>query len=195
MEKGGCSKPCCKAAGFRFGSSTIRALYNRDGGLYQSYDGQEWSDNARRFAALNETALAIADGLVDNWRPRHRSRARLARGPSALAALDAPKPRPATIFTIHNLAYQGLFEAQEFKLLDLPSELFGNFEFYGRISFLKAGISGADAITTVSPTYAREILTPEYGCGLEGLMKAKEPIISGILNGADYGIWDPARRS
>ena len=167
------------------------ALYNRDGGLYQAYDGQEWSDNARRFAALNETALAIADGLVDNWRADIVHAHDWHAGLLPLLLSTRPKPRPATIFTIHNLAYQGLFDAQEFKLLDLPPELFGNFEFYGRISFLKAGISGADAITTVSPTYAREILTPEYGCGLEGLMKAKEPIISGILNGADYSIWDP----
>ena len=169
----------------------LSGLYNRDGGLYQAYDGQEWSDNARRFAALNETALAIADGLVDNWRADIVHAHDWHAGLLPLLLSTRTKPRPATIFTIHNLAYQGLFEAQEFKLLDLPPELFGNFEFYGRISFLKAGISGADAITTVSPTYAREILTPEYGCGLEGLMKAKEPIISGILNGADYSVWDP----
>jgi starch synthase len=166
-------------------------LYNRDGGLYQAYDGQDWSDNAQRFAALNATAMAIADGLVDNWRPHlvHANDWHAGLLPLLLAA--RPKPRPATIFTIHNLAYQGLFDAVEFKHLDLPPALFGSLEFYGRISFLKAGICGADAITTVSPTYAREILTPEYGCGLEGLMKAKEPIISGILNGADYGVWDP----
>ena len=167
------------------------SLYNRDGGLYQSYDGQDWPDNAQRFAALNATAMAIADGLVDDWRPdivhSHDWHAGLL--PLLLSARETP--RPATIFTIHNLAYQGLFGANEFAHLGLPPSLFGNLEFYGRISFLKAGISGADAITTVSPTYAREILTPEYGCGLEGLMKAKEPIISGILNGADYGIWDP----
>jgi starch synthase len=167
------------------------ALYNRDGGLYQAYDGQEWSDNARRFAALNETALAIADGLVDNWRADIVHAHDWHAGLLPLLLSIRPKPRPATIFTIHNLAYQGLFDAHEFKLLDLPSELFGSLEFYGRISFLKAGISGADAITTVSPTYAREILTPDFSCGLEGLMKAKEPIISGILNGADYGVWDP----
>ena len=166
-------------------------LYNRDGGLYQAHDGHDWPDNARRFAALNETALAIVDGLIDNWRPDIVHAHDWHAGLLPLLLSTRPKPRPATIFTIHNLAYQGLFDASEFKLLDLPSELFGSLEFYNRISFLKAGISGADAITTVSPTYAREILTPEYGCGLEGLMKAKEPIISGILNGADYGIWDP----
>ena len=166
-------------------------LYNRDGGLYQSYDGLDWPDNAQRFAALNSTALAIADGLVDNWRPHliHAHDWHAGLLPLLLAART--KPRPATIFTIHNLAYQGLFDAQEFKRLDLPSAQFPNLEFYGQISFLKAGICGADAITTVSPTYAREILTPEYGCGLEGLLKTKAKIISGILNGADYSVWDP----
>ena len=167
------------------------SLYNRDGGLYQAYDGHDWPDNAERFAALNAAAMAIAGGLVDDWRPdiihAHDWHAGLL--PLLLAARD--RPRPASIFTIHNLAYQGLFEAHEFQQLGLPPAEFGNMEFYGRISFLKAGISGADAITTASPTYAREILTPEYGCGLEGLLKAKEPIISGILNGADYSIWDP----
>jgi len=167
------------------------SLYNRDGGLYQAYDGQDWPDNAQRFAALNAAAMAIADGLVDDWRPdiihTHDWHAGLL--PLMLAARD--EPRPASIFTIHNLAYQGLFGADEFEHLGLPRAEFGSMEFYSRISFLKAGISGADAITTVSPTYAREILTQEYGCGLEGLLKAKEPIISGILNGADYGIWDP----
>ena len=166
-------------------------LYNRDGGLYQSYDGQDWSDNAQRFAALNSTAMALADGLIDNWRPHVIHANDWHAGLLPLLVANRPKPRPATIFTIHNLAYQGLFDASEFRQLDLPPELFEKLEFYGRISFLKAGISGADAITTVSPTYAREILTPEYGCGLEGLLKSKQPIISGILNGADYGIWDP----
>jgi len=168
-------------------------LYNRDGGLYQAYDGQEWTDNAERFAALNAAALAIADGLVDDWRPDivHTHDWHTGLLPLLLSAREKPRPRPATIFTIHNLAYQGLFGANEFEHLGLPPSLFQSLEFYGRISFLKAGICGADAITTVSPTYAREILTSEYGCGLEGLLKAKEPIITGILNGADYGIWDP----
>lgn len=166
-------------------------LYNRDGGLYQAYDGQDWPDNAQRFTALNVTAMAIANGVVGDWRPDivhcHDWHAGLL--PVMLASREGK--RPAAVFTIHNLAYQGLFDANQFAHLGLPPSQFGNLEFYGRISFLKAGISGADAITTVSPTYAREILTPEYGCGLDGLLKAKEPIIGGILNGADYSIWDP----
>jgi starch synthase len=166
-------------------------LYNRDGGLYQAYDGQDWIDNAQRFAALNLAALAISDGLIDNWRPQVVHAHDWHAGLVPLLLSTRARPRPATLFTIHNLAYQGLFDAREFKRLDLPSGLFGSLEFYGRISFLKAGLCGADAITTVSPTYAREILTPEYGCGLQGLLKTKAPIVSGILNGADYGVWDP----
>ena len=137
------------------------SLYNRDGGLYQAYDGQDWTDNAQRFATLNSTATAIADGLVDDWRPDLVHTHDWHAGLLPLLLSTRPKPRPATIFTIHNLAYQGLFGANEFEHLGLPPGLFESLEFYGRISFLKAGISGADAITTVSPTYAREILTPD----------------------------------
>ena len=81
---------------------------------------------------------------------------------------------------------------QLFERLELPAEAFDPMEFYGRISFLKAGIATADAITVVSPTYAAEILTPEYGCGLDGLLRERAADITGILNGADYGLWDPS---
>jgi starch synthase len=94
--------------------------------------------------------------------------------------------------TIHNLAYQGLFGSEDFERLALSPEWFGSMEYWGKISYLKAGISAADAITTVSPTYAKEILTAEYGCGLDGLLRERADTISGILNGADYGLWDPA---
>ena len=120
MEKGGCSKPCLQGSRVPVWLVDYPALYNRDGGLYQAYDGQEWSDNAQRFAALNETALAIADGLIDNWRPDIVHAHDWHAGLLPLLLSTRAKPRPATIFTIHNLAYQGLFDAQEFKLLDLP---------------------------------------------------------------------------
>jgi starch synthase len=98
----------------------------------------------------------------------------------------------AVLFTIHNLAYQGLFDTSCLERLELPAGSLHQMEFWGRISFLKAGIGGADALTTVSPTYASEVLTPEYGCGLDGLLRARASDITGILNGADYGQWDPA---
>jgi starch synthase len=167
------------------------SLFNRGGGLYQGPDGRDWADNAQRFAALCSAALAISDGLIDGWQPDvvHANDWHAGLVPLLLAPRIAP--RPATLFTIHNLAYQGLFRAVEFGQLGLAPTLFESMEFYGSISFLKAAICSADEITTVSPTYAREILTTEYGCGLEGLLKTKEPLISGILNGADYGVWDP----
>jgi starch synthase len=167
------------------------SLFNRGGGLYQGHDGRDWSDNAQRFAALCSAAMAISDGLIDDWRPDvvHANDWHAGLVPMQLAARVAP--RPAALFTVHNLAYQGLFGSRQFGALGLEPAQFESMEFYGSISFLKAGLCGADAITTVSPTYAREILTREYGCGLEGLLKTKEPILSGILNGADYAVWDP----
>jgi starch synthase len=96
---------------------------------------------------------------------------------------------------MHNLAYQGLFPASVFPELGLPSAMFNPdaLEFYGQVSFLKAGIRYSDKLTTVSPTYAREILTAEFGCGLEGLLQARSRDLSGILNGVDYRVWSPSK--
>lgn len=101
--------------------------------------------------------------------------------------------RPATLLTIHNLNYQGIFSGHFFSLLDLPADYFtpDTLEFFSNINCLKAGIIYADALTTVSPTYAREILQPEYGAGLEGVLRRYQHKLSGILNGADYAVWDP----
>jgi starch synthase len=166
-------------------------LYNRDGGLYQSAEGSDWPDNASRFAALNAAAATIAGGLFGDWRPDIVHVNDWHAGLLPLVLSQYPEDRPPTILTIHNLAYQGVFDLEQFARLGLPLHLLPSVEFYGRISFLKAGIQAADAITTVSPTYAKEILTPECGCGLEGLLRERAPILRGILNGADYEIWDP----
>ena len=167
------------------------SLYNRVGGLYETEDGSEWSDNAIRFGLLSHTAAAIADGVVSDWRPDiiHCNDWHVGLLPHLLSRRK--ESRPATVFTIHNLAYQGLFDRKELDRVGLPEESYSDLEFYGRISFLKAGIQGADAITTVSPTYAGEILTPEYGCGFDGLLRQRVSELTGILNGADYGVWDP----
>jgi len=167
------------------------ALYNRDGGLYQTRDGQDWPDNAERFALLNYAAMAIVEGAVEDWVPDivHANDWHAGLLPVMLSARK--KARPATVFTIHNLAYQGIFDAEQFPRVGVPSGFFSNLEFYGRISYLKGGIHAADALTTVSPTYADEILTPEFGCGLDGLLRERSQRLSGILNGADYAIWDP----
>jgi starch synthase len=164
-------------------------LYNRVGGPYQDEDGVDWPDSASRFALLNHVAAGIAIG--GRWQPDivHANDWHAALVPLLLS--QQAWPRPATLFTIHNLCYQGLFDADVFQSLALPSDSFRLMEFWGRISLMKAAIGTADAITTVSPTYANEILSPEYGCGLDGLLRERAASITGILNGADYGQWDP----
>ncbi len=103
--------------------------------------------------------------------------------------------RTAAVFTIHNLAYQGLFPKQKFHLLDLDAALFGinGLEYYDQINFMKGGILWADAVTTVSRQYSREIQTEEFGCGLEGVLQTRADVLTGIVNGVDYRIWDPSR--
>jgi len=168
------------------------SLYHRAGGLYQSESGADWPDNALRFALLNHVAAGIANEPGRAWRPDliHCNDWHAALVPLLLSA--SKQPRPATLLTIHNLAYQGLFPVEELPRLDLPACAYEAMEFYGRTSFLKAGIGLADAITTVSPNYANEILTTEYGCGLEGLLRQRASTLTGILNGVDYRIWDPS---
>ena len=147
--------------------------YDRPGNPYLDARGQPWGDNAERFALLARVATRIAlDGLDLGWRPDvvhcHDWQAGLV--PALLAQQAA---RPATVFTIHNLAYQGLFPRRTYVALQLPERLWSmdGLEFHGQLSFIKGGIAFADCITTVSPTYAREIQTPAFGCGLDGLLR------------------------
>ena len=172
------------------------ALYHRDGGPYLDAQGNEWPDNAQRFALLAWAAAGLGCGGDPSWHPdvvhAHDWHAGLA--PLYLQQLAGSGPRPATVFTVHNLAYQGLFPAQTLPETGLPWSVFRieGLEFHGQMSFLKAGLQFADAITTVSPRYAREIMTPAQGCGLEGVLRARADQVSGILNGVDYALWDPA---
>jgi len=171
------------------------SLYRRSGGPYQDENGHDWPDNALRFAILNHVAAQLSCGLlVPDWRADvvHANDWHAGLLPAILA--ETPGPRPATVFTIHNLAFQGLFPADIYPQLGLPGGglIPDGIEFYGKMSFLKAGISYSDRLTTVSPTYAREVLTAEHGCGLEGLLQHRAKNFVGILNGADYQIWDPA---
>lgn len=172
-------------------------LYARAGNPYLGPDGKDWGDNAQRFAALGWAAASIGQGLDPDWIPDvihcHDWHAGLA--PAYVRAFaDAGRPTPATVFTVHNLAYQGLFSAAAFAQLGLPESFFSinGLEYYGQVSFMKAALQYADRITTVSPTYAREILTEEHGLGLDGLLRERAHLLCGILNGVDYQVWSPA---
>jgi len=170
------------------------AFYDRPGGPYGGSDGREWPDNHRRFALSSWVAAALGQGADPNWRPDivhgHDWHAGLA--PAYLRAAGASAK---TVFTVHNLAYQGFFAAGIFPELSLPASFFtiDGIEFFGGLSFLKAGLFYADRLTTVSPTYAREIQTPEFGEALDGLLRGRADMLTGILNGVDPRYWDPAR--
>ncbi len=169
--------------------------FDRPGGPYADPKGHDWPDNPDRFAMLSKVAVAVATNHAHlNWQPDvvHCNDWQSGLVPALLSLY--PK-RPATVFTIHNLAYQGHFPPETFKHLHLPPELWGmnGLEFHGGLSFIKGGLSFADMISTVSLTYAREIQTEAYGCGLEGLLRHRAERLVGIINGVDYKRWNPAR--
>ncbi len=170
------------------------SLFQRLGGLYQDEHGKDWPDNAKRFAVFNHIAALISRGaLVPGWRADIVHANDWHAGLLPLLIATAPGEKPGTVFTMHNVAYQGLFPADFFPQLGLPEHTFASegMEFYGKVSFLKAGIRYSDQLTTVSPTYAREIMTPEFGFGLEGLLQSRRQDLTGILNGVDYAVWNP----
>ena len=169
-------------------------LFQRSGGPYVDAHSQDWPDNALRFACLCRAACELAmDKIGYQWRADvvHCNDWQTGLIP---AWLSLEKTRPATVFTIHNQAYQGIFSRSVFESLNLPNEWWNpeQLEFYGNFSFLKAGLVFADKITTVSPAYAVELLSSEFGCGLEGLLASRANDLSGILNGVDGQIWNPA---
>lgn len=171
------------------------SLYRRSGGPYLDADGVEWVDNLQRFALLGWVAAHIASGELDpSWTPAvmHAHDWHAAMGCAYLAA--HPAPQVTTVFTVHNLAYQGLFTSADFPLLGLPARFMASnaLEYHAQLSFMKAGLKFAQRITTVSPTYAREITTPEFGCGLDGVIRERGTDVSGVLNGVDPTVWDPA---
>jgi starch synthase len=171
------------------------ALYERSGGPYQSISGEDWSDNPLRFALLSKVAAVLGSERTPlRWRP---DVVHCHDWPAALAAayLHLERSRHAAcLLTIHNLAFQGSFDRRLMRELRLPDELFSvdGLEFHGRMSFLKAGIVYSDAVNTVSPCYAREIQTEEYGCGMDGLLRKRREVLSGILNGIDTALWNPS---
>ncbi len=171
------------------------ALFRRDGGLYQDASGEDWPDNHRRFASFSRAAAAVAMGETAlSWRPAvvHANDWHVGLLPAYLHFRGGQRPK--TVFTAHNLAFQGNFPLDVFSTLKLPDAALSadGMEFYGKVSFLKAGLRYSDRLTTVSPNYAREILDPEHGCGMDGLLRSRAADLVGILNGVDYSVWDPA---
>ena len=171
------------------------AFYDRPGNPYAGPDGRDWTDNHRRFGLFGWIAAELAHGADAGWSPHilhlHDWHGGLA--PAYLAARAPAAGHVPTVLTIHNLAYQGLFPAALFPELGLPPGFFSidGVEFNGAVSFIKAGLFYADRLTTVSPTYAREIQTPAFGCGLDGLLRTRSNALTGILNGVDPRVWDP----
>ena len=169
-------------------------LYDREGTPYSDANGSDWIDNDLRFARFGAAAAFLAAGLVDpDWNADvvHANDWQAGLVPAYLAWNGLRVP---TILTIHNLAYQGLFPKDTLRRIGAPDAAFhiDGVEFYNQVSFLKGGLTYSDHLTTVSATYAREITTPQFGCGLEGLLKkrASADQLTGILNGIDE-TWDP----
>ena len=169
-------------------------LYQREGNPYVGPDGHDWNDNHRRFALLGWVAAHIASGELDaEWVPDVVHAHDWHAGLVPVYMAQNPAQKTATVFTIHNLAFRGIFPMDCHGEIGLPARKLTphGIEFHGKISFIKAGLVYSDRITTVSPTYAKEICTPEFGCGLEGVLRDRGNALSGILNGVDYSIWNP----
>lgn len=168
-------------------------FFNIPGNPYNDEHGNAWRNNAERFTLFCKVATEIAMDRADlYWKPDivHCNDWQSGLVP---ALLSLESGRPATLFTIHNMAYQGLFPADKYYSLNLPKQLWhpDGLEFYGMLSLIKGGLVYADHITTVSPTYAQEIQTLEYGYGMEGLLHHRQYLLSGITNGIDTHVWNP----
>ncbi|CAM8636128.1 glycogen synthase GlgA [Sphingobium sp.] len=169
-------------------------FFAREGGPYGDHGGNDWNDNWRRFAALSRAGADIAADGVKGWRPDivhvHDWQAAM----TAAYMRFGPAAHVPKVVTIHNLAFQGRYSAGIFPDLGLPPEAWGvdGVEYYGGTGYLKAGLVSADAITTVSPTYAQEIRSAVHGMGLDGLINGRVDRLHGILNGVDTDIWNPA---
>ncbi|NQT29616.1 MAG: glycogen synthase GlgA [Candidatus Saganbacteria bacterium] len=157
--------------------------------------GKDYPDNCEAFLTFCKAAIPFLEKI--NWRPDIVHCNDWQSAPLVLYLKEKRKADPswarcATVYSIHNMAYQGNFVKEKFSLLGLPQDVFASLEFYGQLSFTKAGVVCADVINTVSPTYAKEIQTKEYGCGMEDLLTKRSKDVYGILNGVDYEIWNPA---
>ncbi|SHF52842.1 starch synthase [Litoreibacter ascidiaceicola] len=183
----------CTVAGLDLLVIDAPHLYDRDGGIYSDVAGEDWDDNPERFAALSYVAAIIADKGAGTWTPDivhgHDWQAGLTPEYLQAAGVDVP-----FVFTVHNIAFHGNTSADRIAALKLDTARFNaeHFEFWGQVSALKAALMGADKITTVSRTYAEELLTPEFGIGMDGVLRHRKSDLSGIVNGIDEAIWNPA---
>ncbi|WP_225008676.1 glycogen synthase GlgA [Novosphingobium percolationis] len=168
------------------------AYFQRDGGPYADGAARDWGDNWRRFGAFARAAADVAAGAVKGhaFDLAHAHDWQAAMTPAYLRYAGSALP---SVMTIHNMAFQGHYGADVFPALGLPREAFAidGVEYHGGVGFLKAGLEAASAITTVSPTYAREIRTAEFGMGLEGLIRSRGERVHGIVNGIDTREWNP----
>lgn len=169
-------------------------LFNRPGNPYVDGDGRDWMDNPLRFAALSRVAAEIGQGLVPRLTPDVIHAHDWQTGLTAAYMRYDERVAIPTVMTVHNLAFQGQYGRDLLPALGLPARAYAvdGVEYYGTIGFLKAGLQLSDRITTVSPTYAAEIRTGEGGMGLDGLLRSRGNAVSGILNGIDTAVWNPA---
>lgn len=171
------------------------SLYEREGGPYSDVNGQEWRDNPVRFGILSKVAaiLSSTETPIKDWQPDivHCNDWQTGLTPACMKLNKTTQAK--SVISLHNMAFQGCYPPKWITTLGLPSTNFAieGFEYHGQLSFLKAGIFYADAITTVSPSYAKEIQTAEFGFGLEGLLAKRGNEIKGILNGIDTDEWNP----
>lgn len=168
-------------------------LFDRPGNPYHDAHGEAWHDNAQRFAVFNRVIVSLALNRCGlNWQPQvvHCHDWQTGLVP---ALLEAEARRPATLFTIHNLAYQGVFDRATFEQLQLPEYYwhYERLEYHQHLSFIKGGLVYADRLNTVSPNYAEEICTPAFGHGMEGVLLHRHTRLSGIINGIDTRTWNP----
>lgn len=182
----------CEVAGLDLLVLDAPHLFDRDGGPYVDAGGRDWPDNPERFAALSFVAAQIAGDGVGGWHPQivhgHDWQAGLTPEYMQAAGVDVP-----FVFTVHNIAFHGNTGADRLDALRLAPDRFDadHFEFWGQISALKAALMGAAKITTVSRTYAEELMTPEFGTGMDGVLRHRRSDLLGIVNGIDTKAWDP----
>ena len=183
-----------RAAGLDVLAIDAPHLFNREGNPYVASNGTDWPDNALRFAALGRVAADLGSGAVTGYAPDVLHLHDWQAGLAAAYLRHGTGRVPGTIFTIHNMAFPGQFPSRLLPELGLPWSAFtvDGLEYHDTISFLKAGLVYADRITTVSPTYSAEILTPENGMGFDALLRSRANVLTGIRNGIDEEVWNPA---